>query len=181
MPRSWPSPAQLEVDLGEREAVVRVHERLQALLRVLGQLLLRTRDEQAVRLLRAAADAAAQLVELREAEAVGLLDDHDRRVRDVDADLDHRRRHEDVELAALELVHQRAPLGGPQPSVERADAVAAELRAPQALGLLLGCARLDGLRLRDERADDVGLAPVVQVAAEACVGLGAALVRRPSS
>jgi hypothetical protein len=43
-------------------------------------------------LVRAAADAAAELVELREPEPVGLLDDHDRRVRDVDADLDHRRR-----------------------------------------------------------------------------------------
>ena len=64
--------------------------------------------------------------------------------------------------------------------MERADAVAAELRAPQALGLLLGRARLDGLRLRDEWADDVGLAPVVQVAAEALVGLGAALVRHPA-
>ena len=60
------------------------------------------RDEQAVRLLGAAADAAAQLVQLREPEAVGLLDDHDRRVRDVDADLDHRRRDEHVELARLE-------------------------------------------------------------------------------
>ena len=69
-------------------------------LRRLRQLLLRPRDEQAVRLLGAAADAAAQLVQLREPEAVGLLDDHHRRVRDVDADLDHRRRDEHVELAA---------------------------------------------------------------------------------
>ena len=58
--------------------------------------------------------------------------------------------------------------------------IAAKLGAPQALGLLLGRARLDGLRLRDERADDVGLAPVVQVPAEALVGLGAALVRHPA-
>jgi hypothetical protein len=35
-------------------------------------------------------------VELRETESVGLLDDHDRRVRNVDSDLDHRRRDEDV-------------------------------------------------------------------------------------
>ena len=67
---------------------------------MLRQLLLRPRDEQAVRLLRPAPDAAAQLVKLREAEAVGLLDDHHGRVRDVHADLDHRRRDEDVELAA---------------------------------------------------------------------------------
>ena len=48
----------LLVDLGEREPVVRVHQGLQALLRILGQLLPRTRDEEAVRLLRAPADAS---------------------------------------------------------------------------------------------------------------------------
>ena len=92
--------ADLEVLLGELEAVRRRHHRLEPLARALGQLLLRPRDEQAVRLLAPAPDAAAQLVQLREAEAVGLLDDHDRRVRDVDADLDHGRGDEDVELAA---------------------------------------------------------------------------------
>ena len=46
-----------------------------------------------------AADAPAQLVELREPEALGVLDDHHRRVGHVDAHLDHRRRHEHVDLA----------------------------------------------------------------------------------
>ena len=69
-------------------------------------------------------------MELRQPEAVGLLDDHDRRVRDVDADLDHRRRDEDVELARLELGHQLAPLGRPQPPVEEADAVSLQLALP---------------------------------------------------
>ena len=93
--------------------------------------------EQAVRLLGAAADAAAQLVQRREAEAVGLLHDHDRRVRDVDADLDHRRRDEHVELARLELRHQLAPLRRPQPAVQQADAVALQLAAAEPLGLYL--------------------------------------------
>src|SRR5262249_23718009 len=66
--------AQLEIDLRELEAVARVAERLQTRVRRIGQLLLRPRDEQAIRLLGAAPDAAAQLVELREAESVGLLD-----------------------------------------------------------------------------------------------------------
>ena len=48
----------------------------------------------------AAADAAAQLVQLREAEALGVLDHHQRRVRHVDADLDHRRRDQHVDFAA---------------------------------------------------------------------------------
>ena len=86
------------------------------------ELLLRAGDEQAVRLLRPAPDATAQLVELREAEAVGLLHDHDRRVRDVDADLDHRRRDEHVDLARLERRHDRAALGGLEAAVQAADA-----------------------------------------------------------
>ena len=105
-------------------------------------------------------------MELREAEAIGFLDDHDRRVRDVDADLDHRRRDEDVELARLELRHHAAPLGGRQAAVQAADAIAAQLRGAQPLGLLLGRARDSCLRRLDERADDVGLPAVVQVAAE---------------
>ena len=100
VPSSCALAAQLEVALGELEAVGRLDERLEPRLRGVGQLVLRPRDQQAVRLLRAAADAAAELMELREPEPVGLLDDHDRRVRDVDADLDHRRRDEHVELAA---------------------------------------------------------------------------------
>ena len=54
---------------------------------------------------RAASDAAAQLVQLGDAEAVRVLDHHHRRVGDVDADLDHRRRHQHVHLAAPEPVH----------------------------------------------------------------------------
>ena len=80
-------------------------------------------------------------MELGEAEAVGLLHDHDRRVRDVDADLDHRRRDEDVELARLEARHHAPPLGRPQAPVQAADAVAAELGRAEPLGLLLGGAR----------------------------------------
>ena len=52
--------------------------------------------------MRAAPDAAAQLVQLEQPEPVGVLDDHHRRVRDVDADLDHGRGDEHVELAGAE-------------------------------------------------------------------------------
>src|SRR5919108_1370767 len=50
-------PTQLQIDLGELEAVRDLDERLQAALRFVGQLLLRARDEQAVGLLRSTADA----------------------------------------------------------------------------------------------------------------------------
>ena len=152
--------ADLEVALGELEPVGRRHHRLEAVAGDVGELLLRPGDEQAVGLLRAAPHAAAQLVELGEAEAVGLLHDHDRRVRHVDADLDHRRRDEHVDLARLEVRHDRAPLGRLQPPVQAADAEALQLGAAQALGLVLGGARHRRLGRLDQRADDVGLAPV---------------------
>ena len=63
--------AQLEVLLGQLEAVVRLGDRLEA---GLGDLVGRVRDEDAERLDRAASDPAAQLVQLGEAEPVRALD-----------------------------------------------------------------------------------------------------------
>ena len=53
----------------------------------------------------AAADAAADLVELDEAELVGALDDQRVRLRDVEARLDDRRRDEHVRVAGEEREH----------------------------------------------------------------------------
>ena len=55
--------------------------------------------------MRAAADAAAELVELAEAELVGLVDDDGVHVRDVEAGLDDRGADEDVRPAVREVVH----------------------------------------------------------------------------
>ena len=49
----------------------------------------------------AASDAATQLMQLRQTEPLGIVDHHDGRRRYVDANLDHRRRDEHVELAVL--------------------------------------------------------------------------------
>ena len=135
----------------------------------------RPRDQQAVALVAASPDPAAQLVQLREPEAIGLLHDHDRRVRNVDADLDHGRRDEHVELVLLELPHHLAALGGLQLAVQETDAIAAQLRAPQPLGLRLGGAREPRLRQLDQRADDVGLPARVEMDAQPRVRLAGAL------
>src|SRR5439155_6081495 len=103
-----PTAADVEVDLRELETVCRSHERLEPRGRGVRQVLARARDEETVRLLGSAADAPPELVQLSETETIGLLHDHDRRIRDVDTDLDHRGGDEHVELARLEAGHQLA-------------------------------------------------------------------------
>ena len=118
-------------------------------------------------------------MELREAEAVGLLHDHDRRVRDVDPDLDHGRRDEDVQLARLERGHHAPALVRAQASVHAADSVTAKLGRAQPLGFLLGRTRHARLGRLDQRADDVGLTPVVEMPAQPRVRLRAPVLADP--
>ncbi len=53
----------------------------------------------------AAPDTAAQLVQLRQAETLGILDDHQAGIGHVHADLDHGGRHQQIEFAGLERRH----------------------------------------------------------------------------
>src|SRR5713101_6373365 len=78
-PQQLPAAAQLEVALRELESVVGADEGLEPGGRRIRQLVSRARDQEAVRLLARAPDAPAQLVELRQAEAIRLLHDQDRR------------------------------------------------------------------------------------------------------
>src|SRR5436190_17859279 len=75
-------PAQLEIALRDLEAVGAFEDHLQSRSRRLGQRLAVQHDARAIA--RAAADTAAQLVELCETEALGALDHHERSVRHVD-------------------------------------------------------------------------------------------------
>src|SRR6476620_6787376 len=53
----------------------------------------------------ATTDAATQLMELSEAKALGILDDHHARLRHIDPDFDDRRRNENRDLALAESCH----------------------------------------------------------------------------
>src|SRR5260370_153265 len=57
--------------------------------------------------LRAPADASAKLMELGEAEALGMLDDHNGGVGDVDADFHHSCGHEDLRFVLAEARYGR--------------------------------------------------------------------------
>ena len=95
--------ALFEVELGEPETVHGGRHRIQPLAG--GGTVGRLRDEQAEPRGGTAADPSTQLVQLRDAEPVGVHDHHHGRVRDVDAHLDHGRRDQDVQLAGGELAH----------------------------------------------------------------------------
>ncbi len=118
----------------------------------------------------AAPDPPAQLVELGDAEALGALDQHHGRVRHVDPDLDHRRRHQHVGLPGGERRHRLRLLGRVHLPVDQPDAEVAQLAAAQPLGLLPG--RLAGHFLGDldQRADDERLAPLAQPLPQEFVG-----------
>ena len=66
----------------------------------------------------AARHPAAELVQLADAEPVGVHDHHDRGVGDVDADLDDGRGHQDVDLAGGEGPHPGVLLLRGQPAVQ---------------------------------------------------------------
>ena len=78
-------------------------------------------DEDAVRLHGSSTDAPAELVELGQPEAIGALDDHHRRLRDVDPDLDHGRADEHVQLAVAESRHLGVAIRGLHPAMDEAD------------------------------------------------------------
>src|ERR1035437_10203788 len=94
--------AKLEVRLGDLEPVVRAHEDLETP----GHLRTHVAEQNAEALRGAAADATAKLMELGEAEALRMLDEHHGGIRDVDADLDRGGRDEDIDLAVAEMPHR---------------------------------------------------------------------------
>ena len=63
-------------------------------------------------------------MQLREAEALGMLDHHDGRFRHVDADLDHGGGDQQIEPAAGEVRHRAVLLGAFMLAVHQPDAVA---------------------------------------------------------
>ena len=128
---------------------------LQALAAGLGQGL--REDQDAGRLVRAAADPPAQLVQLGEAEALGVLDDHQAGVGHVHAHLDHRGGHQHLELAAHEGLHHRRLDVVLEPPVHQAHRQVGQRGGEHLVGFLGGL-QLQRLGLLDQRAHPVGLA-----------------------
>ncbi len=132
--------AEPQILLGDHEPVLGPAHHIEPLARRLRQGLAVEQDARG--LLRAAADAAAQLMQLGKAEALGMLDDHDRCLRHIDADLDHGGRDQDRQRAGGESRHDAILVLGRKPAMDQPDGLAEARRG----------ARRSALRRRRYRA-----------------------------
>ena len=104
-------------------------------------------------------------MELGQAEALRVLDHHQGRIRHIDPHLDHRRRHQDLCLAAREALHRRMPLGRFETTVDEIDPRIG--KAPlDLLARFERRAQVDLLALFDEGIDDVDLLSARQIRAD---------------
>ena len=127
--------AQAQILLGDAEAVFGLAQDGEPRLGGLAER--RLVEQQAGRMAGPAADAAAQLVQLREAEALGVLDHHDGGFRHVDADFDHRGGDEQLRLAGGKARHGGVLVGAFHAAVHEID------RSPN-FSLQFGKARFRG-------------------------------------
>jgi hypothetical protein len=140
----------LQVQLGDVEAVLRRREGAQPVeARPIAQ-------ENAIALLCTPADPAAELVQLSEPEALGMLHQHHRRVGHVDAHLDHRGGHQDLDLAGAEPAHGVVALVRLQAAVHQAHSQVGPARR-ECPGHARGGPEIGPLRLLDDRQHHVGL------------------------
>src|SRR5690606_1187833 len=110
-------------------------------------------------------------MELSETEPIGPLDQHDGRVRHVDADLDDGGRDENVELVIAEETHHVVLLRRTHPSVQETNPEVWEDISGEPLVLGKRSPRVDALRLFDERTDDERLTAFRNLATNELVGL----------
>src|SRR5262245_41786372 len=126
--------SELQILLGNDEAVLGAAHDAKPLACRVGERLAVKQNTRG--LLGAAPDAPAQLMELRETEALGVLDDHDAGIRYVDADLDHRGGDEDRQRASGKLRHDAVLVLTLKLAVHEADLAA---KASTQLGMARPC------------------------------------------
>src|SRR5215813_8728360 len=110
-------------------------------------------------------------MQLRQAEALGVFDQHDRGVRHVHADLDHGRRHQNLNLIRAERRHYALFLGGLHLSEQQADVEFREDFLAQVLVHLGRVPQIELFGLLDDRIDDVSLAALFDLVADELVNL----------
>ena len=108
----------------------------------------------------APADASTELVELGDAEALRMFDDHHGRVRHIHADLDHGGAHQDVDAAQAELLHDGLLVGCGKLAVNQTEPKVRENLGAKLQEAFGGSLQVHLFGLLDQRIDDVGLPPL---------------------
>ena len=103
-------------------------------------------------------------MQLRQPEPFGVLDHHDACLRHVDADLDHRRRHQDARRAVGEPRHRPILVGAAHLAVHQRDRIAEALAQHRIA--FLGGGEVGGFGFLDQRADPIDAPAVVERAAD---------------
>ncbi len=116
-------------------------------------------------------------MQLRKAQALGILDHHQRGARHVDADFDDGGGHQQLQLALFEGVHDGGLFRRLLPAMHEADAQRRQ-RGLQFGERGFGSLRLQLVRFLDQRAHPVGLAPGQALCTDALDNVGAAFVRQ---
>ncbi|MNJ42093.1 hypothetical protein D3C77_370440 [compost metagenome] len=101
-------------------------------------------------------DPATQLVQLGQAQALGVLDNHQAGVGYIDPDFDHRGGYQQLQVALLEFGHDRSFLGGLHASVNQADTQLAQ-GATELLKSGFGSLAGQLFGLFDQGTDPIGL------------------------
>ena len=112
--------ANFEIFFGDLKAVVRFFHYAETFLCDGRLLVAGQQDAEALR--GSTADTSAKLMELRKPEPLGVFDDHQRSIRDIDADLDYGCRDKDVQFARDELLHYLVFVDAFHFAVQKADA-----------------------------------------------------------
>ena len=165
----------LQVAPGDLETIVGLHHRLEALAcgfaqaRALG----RGVKQHADRRRRTAAHAPAQLVQLRQAKALGVLDHHQRRIGHVHAHFDHRGTHQHRRVALHKAGHYRFFVGRCHARVQQAHLGRLPIGPDHALHRRLqvgvglgGVGQVERLALFNQWADPIDLTPQFDLRAD---------------
>src|ERR1700676_611900 len=146
--------AQLQIGFGDFESIVGADHGVEAGAGFLGGA--DGSDEDAVGFFSAAADASTELVQLREAETLGVLDDHYCGVGNVDAYFYYRSGDEDLHFVFSEALHDVFFFFAGKPAVKKAELEIGENLSRETLKFVDGGFELQ-FRFFDDRIHDVAL------------------------
>ena len=136
--------SQFQVSLRQCESIGGGHESLQTLHGVEG-IDGGGGEQQAQSWMPPTSDATAELVKLRNSEAVSIQNDHDGGIRDVNADLDDGGGHQHIQFPRRERDHRLVPFSRRLPAVDHSNTQSLQWPLCQHGGDLLDCAEASSI------------------------------------